>query len=140
MRITNEPKVPAGSDTESANIGKEGKEPTAMSNQHSANDQRNLVPTHRDEQILASPKAKRRGNQEGSLSQRKDGRWMARISHEGRRIATYGKTKEEARKKLRELQRKQDQGLPLLTSAMPLQEYLQRWLVSIKNQLEKRQI
>jgi len=30
--------------------------------------------------------AKRRGNNEGSLTLRKDGRWMARVSHEGRRI------------------------------------------------------
>ena len=39
---------------------------------------------------------KRRGNNEGSLTLRKDGLWAARISHEGKRIAVYGKTKEEA--------------------------------------------
>lgn len=68
--------------------------------------------------------AKRKGNQEGSLTLRKDGLWAAPVSHEGKRIAAYGKTREEARLKLRALQRKQDQGLPLVTTNMLLRDYL----------------
>ena len=41
--------------------------------------------------------AKRRLNHEGSLSLRKDELWVARVSHEGKRIAAYGRTKEQAR-------------------------------------------
>ena len=79
--------------------------------------------------------AKRRGNQEGSLTLRKDGLWAARVSHEGKRIAAYGKTKEEARLKLRALQRKQDQALPLVTSNILLRDYLTQWLETIKHQV-----
>ena len=79
--------------------------------------------------------ATRRGNQEGSLTHRKDGRWMARLSHDGRRITVYGHTKEEARHKLRALQRKQDEHLPLTTSQMPLKDYLAHWLESIRHQV-----
>ena len=76
---------------------------------------------------------KRRLNHEGSLTLRKDGLWAARVSHEGKRIAAYGHTKEEARKKLHELITKQDQGLQLVTSSMLLREYLAQWLVGVKN-------
>ena len=81
---------------------------------------------------------KRRGNQEGSLTLRKDGLWAARVSHEGKRIAVYGKTKEEARLKLRPLQRKQDQGLPLVTSNMSLQDYLTQWLDTITHRIRPK--
>ena len=82
--------------------------------------------------------ATRRGNQEGSLTHRKDGRWMARLSHEGRRVTVYGQTKEEARQKLRALQRKQDDNLPLTTSQMALRDYLAQWLENIKYQIRPK--
>ena len=68
--------------------------------------------------------AKRRINHEGSLTLRKDGLWVGRVSHEGKRIAAYGRTKEQARQKLRELIKKQEQGQSLVTTSMPLREYL----------------
>jgi integrase len=82
--------------------------------------------------------AKRRGNQEGSLTLRKDGLWAARISHEGKRVAVYGKTKQEATAKLRALQRKQDDNLPLATSQMPLADYLTQWLETIEYQVRPK--
>ena len=82
--------------------------------------------------------AKRRGNQEGSLTLRKDGLWVARVSHEGKRIAVYGKTKEEARLKLRALQRRQDQALPLVTSNLLLRDYLAQWLDTIKHRVRPK--
>jgi integrase len=82
--------------------------------------------------------ATRRGNQEGSLTHRKDGRWMARVSHEGQRITVYGQTKEEARQKLRGLQRKQDQGFPLVTSQMLLKDYLPQWLQNIRRRVRPK--
>ena len=82
--------------------------------------------------------AKRRGNQEGSLTLRKDGLWAARVSHEGKRIAAYGKTKEEARLKLWALQRKQDEHLPLTTSQTLLRDYLAQWPESIKYQIRPK--
>jgi hypothetical protein len=80
----------------------------------------------------------RRGNQEGSLTLRQDGRCMARLSHEGRRISAYGRTKEEARLKLRALQRKQDQGIAMISSRTPLKAYLTDWLESIKHRVAQK--
>ena len=82
--------------------------------------------------------AKSRGNNEGSIVHRGDGRWMARLSHEGRRVTVYGQTKEEARQKLRTLQRKQDENLPLVTSQMPLKDYLTQWLDYIRHQVRPK--
>ena len=82
--------------------------------------------------------ATRRGNQEGSLTLRKDGLWAARVSHEGKRIAAYGKTKEEARLKLRALQRKQDEHLPLTTSQTLLRDYLAQWLDTIRHRIRPK--
>ena len=42
---------------------------------------------------------------DGSISQRKDGRWQAALQVEGVRRIVYGRTENEARKKLRDLQR-----------------------------------
>ena len=44
---------------------------------------------------------KRRGNGEGSISKRSDGRWHARVSlPDGKRKHFYGRTRDEVRKKL----------------------------------------
>lgn len=40
----------------------------------------------------------RRGNGEGSITKREDGRWMARITVEGQRRAYYGKTYQDVRR------------------------------------------
>ena len=81
-------------------------------------------------------RAGRRSNNEGSFTfLEKSGLWQVRISHEGKRIAAYGRTKEEAREKLRALQRKQDQGLPLVTSKTPMRDYLTQWLGRIQHQV-----
>ena len=66
----------------------------------------------------------RRGNQKGSMTLRNDGLWAARVSHEGKRIAAYRKTKEEARLKLRVLQRKQENNRPLTSSKTLMKDYL----------------
>ncbi len=82
--------------------------------------------------------AKRRGNQEDSLTLRKDGLWAARVSHEGKRIAAYGKTKEEARLKLRALLRKQEDNRPLTSSKMLMKDYLMQWLENIRYQVRPK--
>jgi hypothetical protein len=45
---------------------------------------------------------KRRGNQEGTIYKRKDGRWCAQVSVNGRRLTRYGKTQGEVREWLKE--------------------------------------
>ena len=81
---------------------------------------------------------KRRGNNEGSIYQRADGRWVGTVSVEGQRISRYARTRQEATKKLRELQRTQDQGLPMVTAQMLLKDYLAQWLGSIQHRVRLR--
>lgn len=78
---------------------------------------------------------KRRRNKEGALFQRKDGRWVARVSHDGQRTVVYGKSEAEAAQKLRKLLIRQDQGIPLVTSAMLVRDYLDQWLTGIKHRI-----
>jgi integrase len=63
---------------------------------------------------------------------------MGRLSHEGKRVTIYGKTKAEALKKLRDLQRKQEDGIPLVTSQMSLKDYLPLWLESIRHKVRDK--
>lgn len=50
--------------------------------------------------------AGRRGNNEGMISKRADGRWEGRISLEdGKRKSYYGKTRQEVQRKLAEVRR-----------------------------------
>jgi integrase len=78
---------------------------------------------------------KRRGNNEGSIYQRGDGRWAATVSVNGRRITRYGRTRQEVSRRLRELQRDQDQGLPVVTARMLLKDYLAQWLENIQHRV-----
>ena len=59
--------------------------------------------------------AGRRGNNEGGISKRSDGRWMARITLDGgKRKAIYGKTRAEVATKLREALHDVGRGVPLV--------------------------
>ena len=54
----------------------------------------------------------KRANAEGSLYQRKDGRWVAAITGDnGKRVSRYGKTREEAHKKLLIMQEEKKNGI-----------------------------
>ena len=69
---------------------------------------------------------------------RKDGLWVGRISHEGKRVSVYGRTNEDARKKLRELIRKQKDNRPLTSSKMLMKDYLVQWLENIQYQVRPK--
>lgn len=75
----------------------------------------------------------KRGHNEGSIYQRKDGYWVAAMTvnlpfGQTKRVSRYRKTATEARKALRELQRQQEDGVQMLTSDPRLSDYLERWL------------
>jgi len=70
---------------------------------------------------------------DGSVYQRKDGRWEAIIFHEGRKISVYGKTEIEARKKMRERQRQVLAGeIARDPTRQTVGDYLLQWLDSCK--------
>src|SRR5215213_6874065 len=74
----------------------------------------------------------RRGNGEGSISRRKDGRWEAKYTaHTAdgpKRRALYGKTRKEAADKLAKALADRASGYTFDTENMTVGEYLDRWL------------
>ena len=72
---------------------------------------------------------KRRGHGEGSIKQRADGLWEARVSLEGgKRRSFYGKSRREAQDKLRTALRDIDAGLDLSADRQTVAQYLDKWL------------
>src|SRR5690348_16915977 len=74
--------------------------------------------------------AKKRAAREGSIYQRKsDHRWVAAITVPGNgQQFLYAKTEQEARKKLREALRKQEDGLPVTVKRQSVGKFLELWL------------
>lgn len=72
--------------------------------------------------------AKRRGNNEGSIYQREDGRWTAAYYVQGKRKYVYAPTRDEVAKKLRDIQSKIDRGEFAEPSAVTVDMWLKTWL------------
>jgi len=72
--------------------------------------------------------ARRRGNNEGSLFQRKDGLWCAQVSLEGRRLTKYAKTQKECRSWIKETIAKIDGGLTFEATLMTMERFFELWL------------
>lgn len=71
----------------------------------------------------------KRGNGEGSIYKREDGRWEARVRLPGnQRKHFYGKTRQEVMKQLQTFQRQLEQGTPVTTDKLTVSRYLQDWL------------
>jgi integrase len=77
----------------------------------------------------------RRGNGEGSIRRRKDGRWEGRYTihaAEGRKQKTvYGKTRKEVSEKLTEVMAGRDKGLVFDAGKLTVGEFLERWLEDV---------
>lgn len=79
---------------------------------------------------------RRRGNHEGSISKRTDGRWEVKLTlPTGKRHSAYSRTREEAREKLKALHRRIDEGVSLDSGNVKLADFLERWL---KNHVTQR--
>lgn len=75
---------------------------------------------------------RRRGSGEGSIYQRKDGRWAASISLGGlKRKTIYAKTRREVQDLLHKALHEQKQGLLVTGPRQPLKQYLKQWLEEI---------
>lgn len=74
----------------------------------------------------------RRGNNEGSISRRSDGRWYGRYTvHTAdgpKQRSVYGKTRDEVREKLTKAMADRDAGLVFDSENITVEEYLNRWL------------
>src|SRR5215469_6213217 len=79
----------------------------------------------------------KRGNNEGSISKRTDGRWMARLMlPDGTRKTFYAKTRHEAAQRLSEALRDVQHGLPLLEEKQTLASFLGHWLEARRHNLK----
>lgn len=72
---------------------------------------------------------RKRGNNEGSIYQREDGRWCAQATlPDGGRKYFYGRTRREVQGKLTAALKTMQEGLPVSTGRSPLTNFLTRWL------------
>ena len=79
----------------------------------------------------------KRGHNEGSIYQRKDGRWVAALHVQNgagrtRKAYRYTTTRIKAREALRDLERQAESGVQLAAGVPTLGVYLTRWLDSVK--------
>jgi integrase len=72
--------------------------------------------------------SRRRGNNEGSLYQRKDGLWCAQVSLEGRGLTKYAKTQKECRGWIKETIAKIDGGLTFEATLITVERFFELWL------------
>ena len=83
--------------------------------------------------------AKRRGNGEGSVYRRKDGRVVGEyVEANGKRRYVSGKTKTEVKAKLRKLLADRDEGIAYDSENLTVGAYLLRWLEAMKGSVRER--
>src|SRR5215470_17761455 len=92
---------------------------------------------HRTEETR--PMAKKRGNNEGSITRRRDGRWMAQVTigrdpatGKPKRATFYGKTRQDVADKLTKALRDKQQGTFVAPHKLTLGEWLDTWLWEYK--------
>jgi integrase len=100
-------------------------------------DQKKLSSAEKEERrgdTMPEKKQKRRGHGEGSIYQRKDGRWGATITLvNGKRKTLYGKTRNEVADKLNTALQEQKQGLLVTGPGQTVAHYLHYWLEKVHN-------
>jgi integrase len=83
---------------------------------------------------------KKRANGEGSISQRGDGRWMARLTlTNGSRKYFYGKTRQAVQRELVAAQHRLQQGIAPVPERLTVAQWLTHWLeVAVKPPARRR--
>jgi integrase len=77
--------------------------------------------------------ARRHGNGEGTIRQRSDGRWEARLHLPGgKRRSFYGETRQEVARRIAEARRDRDKGLPIVGEKQAVGQFLASWLEMVK--------
>lgn len=77
---------------------------------------------------LRVPMKKRRANSEGSIFQRRDGRWCAYLTLAGKRRYHYAHTQRECVAWLAEMRKQTDEGLSADANRITTADYLARWI------------
>jgi integrase len=82
---------------------------------------------------------KRRGNSEGSIYRRKDGRWVGTASLPwGRRKSFYGRSRADVATKLTAALKTHQDGLPVASDRQTVASYLEGWLATTEPSLRPR--
>ena len=77
--------------------------------------------------------SKRRGNREGSITQRTDGRWQGRVSlGDGRRKYVYGKTREAVAAEVAALLVEVNSGSTVSSGKLTAETWFLQWLEGVK--------
>lgn len=83
--------------------------------------------------------SKRRGQNEGSIFQRKDGRWAAAFSTgDGRRKTVYGRTRAEVANKLSEAQRAHHDGVLPTDGRLTVSAFAKEWLEGVQTSVRPK--
>jgi len=77
--------------------------------------------------------ARKRGQNEGTIYQRKDGLWIVQVTIQSKRVSKYFKTQSECREWLRNTQSQIQNGLTLAGVQTTLKEFLNQWLISYRS-------
>jgi Site-specific recombinase XerD len=75
---------------------------------------------------------KRRGNNEGSITQRENGTWRVQLSFEGKRLSHTAKTRKECQEWIKQINHQIEEGLSIAGEKMLLGQYLTTWLKTVK--------
>lgn len=82
---------------------------------------------------------KRRANGEGTVKQRRDGRWEIQLRlGDGRRQSLFGRTQREVMEKKAELLKTLAGGLPIVSDRQSFGGYLEGWLEAARPRLRAR--
>ena len=80
----------------------------------------------------------KRGNGEGTLYQRKDGRWAGAYVQDGQRKAIYGRTRAEVGARLTVALKARADGRPIVNEQKTVGAYLTEWLEAVRPSLRAR--
>jgi integrase len=88
-------------------------------------------------------KQRRRGQNEGGIHHRADGRWEARLNlgwHEGKRVRKgyFAATREEVARLLAAAKTEHDRGVPIPHSGITVAKYLTDWLGTVRSSVRPR--
>jgi integrase len=78
----------------------------------------------------------KRGNNEGTIMKRSDGRWHGRLTVAGgKRKHLYGRTRQEVARRMIEVRHDLESGLPILDERQTVAQFLQTWIEIAKSQI-----
>lgn len=80
--------------------------------------------------------AKRRGNEEGTIYKRTNGKWQAQVSLSGNRISKTFGTQSESRSWVRDILTQKSDGLSSMGAKLTFGEYLEQWLEDVRSSLK----